>query len=142
MGFIKFRRKVVGNKADFKEQVVVIKGALVATSGAGTPYSLINPLATRLIITKCILDFTTDISATPVELDVGTGANAGGTYNNLIDSKDVGDSPGAAIYDNVDDQGTAGKASQEWGATEYLTVTVTGTPTGLVGNIYIYYRKA
>ena len=141
MGITKFRRKVVGNKADFKEQVVVLKESLDATSGAGTPASISNPLGTRLIVTRVVVDITSPISATPVEMNVGIGGSPYVAYDTLIDGLTVGTPTSADVYDNVDDQGTNGKSTEEWGASEYLTVTVTGTPTGMVGNIYVYYRE-
>jgi len=142
MGYDKHYRTVVGDKAEFKEQVTVYKGALAATTGAGTPFSLVNPLGARCLITRVLVDITTAISATPVEMNVGVGASAGGDYDTLIDGAEIGTPTAADLYDNQDDAGTNGKSSEEWGASEYLNVTVSGTPTGMVGNIYIYYRKA
>lgn len=141
MGITKFRRKVVGSKADFKEQVVVLKEALTATSGAGTPASIENPLGERLIITRLVVDITSPVSDTPVTMSVGVGGSPYVSYDSLIDAVEIGTPTAADIYDNVDDQGTNGKSTEEWGASEYLTVTVTGTPTGMVGNVYVYYRK-
>lgn len=142
MGFDKQRRKIVGKQAEFEEQIICLKGTLTATSGAGTPYSIVNPLGAICIVEKVIIYTTGAISATPVEMNVGIGASASGTYDTLIDGLTVGTPTAAGDFNNIDDQGTNGHATDVWGASEYLTVTVTGTPTGLVGSIYVYYRKA
>lgn len=140
MGFDKFRRKVIGTKAEFTEQVVVIKGAL--TAGSATPYSLVNPYAVALIVNKVVIDLTSPVSTTPVAMSVGIGSTAHTKYETLIDDVVIGTPVAIGLFDNIDDQGTNGKASEKWGATEYLNVFCSATPTGLKGNIYIYCRKA
>jgi len=142
MGYDKFRRKVIGKyQGNFYETQNVLVGALTATTGAGTPYSVVNPLGTALLVTKVVVYTTGAISATPVTLKVGIGSSAGGAYDNLIDDVVVGTPTGAGVFDNSDDKGTNGQNTYIWGASEYLNVTVTGTPTGLVGKVYIYYVK-
>lgn len=110
-------------------------------TGAGTPYSVLNPEGTPLLVTMVVVDITGAVSDTPVEMNVGIGAAATAAYDTLIDGADIGTPTAADVYNNADDGGTNGQAAERWSATEYLTVTVTGTPTGLVGNIYYWYRK-
>jgi len=142
MGFDKLIRKQVGSEAEFSEQLICLKGTLTATSGAGTPYSKLNPLGAICLVDRVIIYTTGAISATPVEMNVGIGASAGGTYDTLIDGLVLSTPTAAGDFNNEDNGGTNGHSTDVWGATEYLTVTVTGTPTGLVGSIYVYYRKA
>lgn len=139
MGIEKFRRKVVGTKADFTEQIVCVKGALAVTA---TPYTLLNPLGVALIVTKVVVDITSAVSATPVTMDVGVGAATNTDYDTLIDGVVIGTPTAIGVYDNEDDKGTNGKATNKWGATEYLNVYTSAAPTGLAGSIYIWYRKA
>lgn len=141
MGMEKFRRKVVGGKADFSEQFSCIKGTLSATTVA--MYGILNPLETDIIVSHIILDIATACSATPVTLDIGCAAATALTSNdNLIDGLAIGTPTVAAVYNSGNDKGTNGAASRKWLAAQYLTVTASATPTSVVGSIYIYYRKA
>ena len=59
-----------------------------------------------------------------------------------MDAVDVGAT--AAIEDNIDNQGTNGKARQrldaKGGTTDYITGSkATGAAAGLAGNAYIFY---
>lgn len=143
MGVDKHYRKVVGKKAEFKEMLMVSSSPLTAVSAAGTPFSLLNPISATAIVTQVIIDITTAVNGTPCTLNCGIGASAAGDYDTLIDGLDIGTPTGAAgVRDNIDDQGTNGQATENWGATEYLNVTTSGSTTGMVATIYIWYRKA
>lgn len=142
MGFEKKYRHVASKfKGSFNETLVCYKGILV-TATVGTPFSLLNPLGSALIVTKVVVDITTGVNSTPVDMNVGIGVSGTLAYDTLIDGAFLGTPVGAGVFDNQDDAGTNGKQTENWGATEYLTVTVTATPTDMVGNIYIWYRKA
>ncbi len=143
MGIEKFRRKVVGTKADFTEQIVSVKGTLSATVGAGKVYSLLNPLGADIIVSHIIIDISTKTSAaTPVTLSAGIAANATTSSDVLIDDLEIGSPTAAAVYNSGNDKGTNGGASRKWLATQYFTITASATPTGMVGSVYIYYRLA
>ncbi|MCX6013510.1 MAG: hypothetical protein NTV30_08920 [Chloroflexi bacterium] len=142
MGIEKFRRKVVGTKADFIEQIVCLKGTLSATVGGGGVYSLVNPLGAGIIISHLILDITTATSATPVTLSAGLGSTATTSADNLIDDLVIGSPTAAAVYNSGNDKGTNGAASRKWISTYYLTITASATPTAMVGYVYVYYRIA
>lgn len=140
MSIIKHRRKVVGGVADYKETIVCLKSALSATTVAMS--GITNPLGADLIITKVIVDITTACSATPVTFDAGCAAAAIGTSNdNLLDGVDIGTPTAAAIYDNITNKGSNGAPTRKWASAKYFTITASGTPTAVVGNVYIYYRK-
>jgi hypothetical protein len=143
MGFDKHYRHVKSqHRGDFQESIMVLEGTFTVPAGAGTPYSVVNPLGTEVIVNKVVVKLTGSISSTPVTMNVGIGASAAGDYDTLIDGAEVGTPEAAVLLDNIDDQGTNGKASEVWGATEYLTAVVSATPTGLTaGKIYIYYTK-
>ncbi len=141
MGMIKVRRKVVGGQAEFKDTIVCLKGALSATGLV--MYSAANPLGVDLIVTKTIIDITSPCSATPVTFDCGCAAtNATTSNDNLLDGVDIGTPTAIDVYDNITNKGNNGKATRKWSSTKYFTIVASGTPTGVAGNVYIYYRKA
>lgn len=144
MGYDKYYRHVLSkNKGSFDETIVCYKGTLTATTSAGTPFSLLNPLKADLIVTKVVVNITSAVTAsTPVLMNVGIGVSGTLLYDTLIDGAELGTPTAIGVYDNQDDAGTNGKQTDKWGAAEYLTVTVEATPTGIAGDIYIWYRKA
>ena len=89
-------------------------------------------------MTKLILDITTEATGAAT-VDAGIAANGTTSADNLIDGADVGSA--ADVIDNIDNQGTNGKASQKWGSSQYLTITPSATLAGLVGYAYIEYIR-
>ena len=140
MGVDKFYRNVVGNKAGFKNSLVAVEADLAASL---TPYSLLNPLGEDLIVTKVVVDLLTASASTPVVINVGcadaTGADGD---DNLIDGAEVSATTTATPYDNITDKGTNGNTIRKWASDEYLTVTLSDTPTGFTGTLYVWYRLA
>ncbi len=122
------------------EQKGALKLALTAstTSTGGDALATLNPGNADLIITKLILDVTTPATGSATA-DIGVGATAATSDDSLLDGVDVGTS--AILADNVDNQGTNGKASVRWPAGEYLTVSPSATLAGLVGNVYVQYVR-
>jgi hypothetical protein len=139
MGIEKVRRKMVGKEAEFEEQIICKKGALFASA---TPISVLNPLGADCIITKFVVDVTTNPTATPVTMDCGVSA-AQASSDTLIDGAQIGGAGiGTYCFDNITNKGTNGLPTKKWTSTHYLKCSLTGTPTGLVGNYYVWYRKA
>ncbi len=124
------------------EQKGCYKEALVAitTTVGGGVFSLLNPEGADLLITRVLLDITTEATGAAT-VDAGIAAAATTSSDTLIDAGDVGSA--AALLDNADatDQGTNGKASRKWGSAQYLTITASATLLGMVGNIYIEYVR-
>lgn len=138
MGIEKFRRKVVAPKGQFRDTINCIKEDLSATA---TPCSIANPLGSDVIILAVVLDITACTTATPCTLDVGCEAVSGAS-DNIIDGLAVG-TPVTGIFNSANDKGTDGAMSRKWEDDKYLNVRfATGTPTGLDGTIYVWYRKA
>ncbi|MEE8599239.1 MAG: hypothetical protein V3S69_07005 [Dehalococcoidales bacterium] len=115
-----------------------LNAAIVTTAGA--VLSILNPEGADLIITRLLLDITTEATGA-ANVDAGIAANGTTSSDTLIDAGDVGSA--AAILDNADatDQGTNGKASRKWGAAQYLTITASATLADMVGNAYIEYMR-
>lgn len=115
------------------------KVALTATTGTtgGGALSLANPEGVDLIVTRLVLDITT-ASTGAATVDAGIAANGTTSSDILIDGKSVAT---AGVFDNVEDQGTNGRGSVKWGASQYLTITASATLAGMVGNAYIEYIR-
>jgi hypothetical protein len=114
---------------------VALTAATVTTGGA--VLSLANPEGVDLIVTRLILDITTQ-STGAATVDAGIAADGTTSSDTLIDGKSVA---AAGVFDNIEDQGTNGKSAVKWGASEYLTITASATLAGLVGNAYIDYIR-
>lgn len=109
----------------------------VTTTTAGGVAAIANPEGIDLIITRAVLYIPTP-STGAATVDVGVAANATTSADNLIDGVSVA---AAGAKDNISDAGTNGKASQVWGATQYVTGTASATLAGMVGYLYIEYLR-
>lgn len=118
-----------------------LSGSLTAatTTTGGDALGLANPEGVDLIITRFILRITTPANGS-ANVDAGVAADATTSSDTLIDEVDVGSA--AALFGNIDDQGTNGQSVEEWGSDEYVTVTPDATLAGLVGTYYIEYVRA
>lgn len=122
------------------EQVGAYKVALVAgtTTAGGDILSLANPEGVDLIITRFIVNVTTEATGAATA-DFGVAANGTTTSDLLLDGVDIGTA--AAIFCNFDDQGDDGQSVLLWGSTQYITGTPSATAAGLVGYAYIEYIR-
>lgn len=122
------------------EQKGAYKVALTAVTGttAGGALSLANPEGEDIIVTRLVLDITTN-STGAATVDAGIAANGSTSSDNLIDGASV--ATAAKVLDNVSDGGTNGKARQKWTSSQYLTITASASLAGLVGNAYIEYIR-
>jgi len=116
-----------------------LTGSLTAatTTTGGDALNLANPEGADLIITRFIINVTTEATGA-ANIDAGVAAT--GTSNDeLLDGVDVGSA--AILDDNINGVVAAEVASAvvEWGADEYLTVTPSATLAGLVGTYYVEY---
>ena len=108
-----------------------------ATSTAvGGVLKLLNPEGANLIITKLVLDITTE-STGAASVDAGTDDAGDASSDNLIDGKSVA---AAGVFDNGANSGTNG-GSAKWAAGEYLVITASATTAGMVGNAYIEWIR-
>lgn len=141
MGFDKHYRKVKGFKAEFDETVNWLAVALTAADTAGGVYAVANPLGSAVIIDKVVIDVTTAATAA-CTLDAGCAAADATTSNdNIIDGLDVNAATGT--FDNITNKGSNGAPTRKWASDKYFTISkATGATAGLVGKVYIRYRKA
>lgn len=123
------------------EQKGALSGDLTAVTGttAGGIMSLANPEGATLIITRFIINLTTEATGSATG-DFGVAANGTTSSDTLLDGVNLG--AAAGIFDNVDDQGTNGQSVLTWGATQFITGTASATLAGLVGSYYIEYIRA
>jgi hypothetical protein len=112
-------------------------GSLTAatTTTGGDALNLANPEGAALIITRFILNITTAATGA-ANVDAGVAASLT-SADDLLDGQDVGTA--AAVFDNIDDQGTNGQSVLLWPAASYVTVTPSATLAGLVGTYHIEY---
>ncbi len=122
------------------EQVGAYKKALTpaTTTAGGDALSLANPEGVDIIVTRLILDITTEATAAAT-VDAGIAANGTTSADTLLDGLNVG--AAAILADNHSSPGTNGLALIKWGASQYLTITPSATLAGLVGNAYIEYVR-
>lgn len=122
------------------EQKGAYRAALTAgtTTTGGDVLSLANPEGADLIITRFILNITTPATGA-ANADAGVAADGTTSSDTLLDGVDIGSA--AAIFCNIDDQGTNGQSVLTWDSDEYITVTPSATAAGLVGYAYIEYIR-
>jgi len=120
------------------EQKGAYRAALVAgtTTTGGDILSVANPEGRDLIITRFIVNVTTAATGA-ANADFGVAADGTTSSDTLLDGQDIGTA--AAIFDNIDDQGTNGQSVLLWASDEYITGTPSATAAGLVGYAYIEY---
>jgi len=123
------------------EQKGALSGDLTAVTGttAGGIMSLANPEGAALIITRFIINLATEATGSATG-DFGVAANGTTSSDTLLDGVNLG--AAAAIFDNVDDQGTNGQSVLTWSATQFITGTASASLAGLVGTYYIEYIRA
>jgi hypothetical protein len=119
-----------------------LTGSLTAatTTTGGDALNLANPEGADLIITRFIINITTEATGAAT---VDAGVAATGTSNDeLLDGTDVGSA--AILVDNLEEvvAGAVAKAVVAWGSAEYLTVTPSATLAGLVGTYHVEYVHA
>lgn len=139
---------VLGNVADAAagqafsriEKIAVVELADANTGGGVLSWE--NEEDTAIIITRLIVDVTTESTAA-CTVDFGTTAvNATTSSDNLLDGVDVA---AVAMFDNLDanDVGTSGKTKQKLAAGDWVTGSMAGgDATDLVGKAYIHYVLA
>lgn len=122
------------------EQKGALKAALTAVTGtaAGGCLKLQNPEGADLIITRVVLDITTK-STGAATVDAGVDDDGATSNDTLLDGLDVGTAAGT--FDNIENQGTNGKAAVKWPTGYYVVITASASLAGLVGNAYIEYIR-
>lgn len=117
-----------------------LKVALTAatTTAVGGVLKLVNPEGVDLLITRFILDITTK-STGAATVDAGVDDDGATSNDTLLDGLDV--NAAAGVFDNIENQGTNGKAAVKWKAGEYVVISASATVAGLVGNAYIEYVR-
>lgn len=122
---------------NFNRATKVARVALAAVDSGGGVFSWANPEAAAVLVTRVILDVTTQTSGA-CTLDVGMTATNGTTSaDNLIDGLSLAT---AGLFDNIEDQGTNGTSRQKVATGKWVTGSVaSGASSGLVGYAYIHY---
>lgn len=114
--------------------------ALAALDTGGGVVGVANPEGVNIIVTKLIV-VTSVVATAACTIDGGIAAAITTSSDNLIDGADVNGALGD--FDNIDDAGTNGKATQSWDSDEFLTISMkTGAAAGLAGYAYIEYIRA
>lgn len=117
----------------------IAKVALAAVDTAGGVLAWANPETGAIIVTRVILDITTQSSGA-CTVDVGVAANGTTLSDILIDGVSVA---AAGLVDNLGNAGTNGKTRQKATAGQFVTGSVaSGASAGMVGSAYIHYLVA
>jgi hypothetical protein len=117
--------------------VKVARVALTAADTAGGVFAWANPTGGTIIVTKVILDVTTQ-STGSCTVDVGVAANGTTSNATLLTGASVA---AVALLDNVTNKGASGLAQKKVTSTQFVTASVaSGASAGLVGFAYIYYH--
>ena len=119
----------------------VAKGTLKAGNADTFAFAWENPEASKIIVTRVLINITTAGGTVSSVLDVGVVANATSTADTLIDGLDLN---ATGIFDNITDKGGNGKSYQvvdeNGGANDYITGKILAQKAdALVGKYYIFY---
>lgn len=121
--------------------VRVAKVALTAGNANAIAFAWQNPLATKVLVHRVMIDITTAGGTGSSVLDVGAVADATSTADTLIDGLDLN---ATGLSDNIENQGTNGKScaklDENGGSTDYITGKILAqNAASLVGYAYIHY---
>ena len=119
----------------------VAKGTLKAGDADAFAFAWENPEASKIIVTRVLINITTAGGTGSSVLDVGVVADATSTADTLIDGLDLNTT---GIFDNITDKGNDGKSRQvvdeNGGTNDYITGKIlTQNAAALVGKYYIFY---
>jgi len=119
----------------------VAKGTLTAGNTNDFAFFWQNPEASKIIVTRVLINITIAGGTGFSVLDVGVVSNATSTADTLIDGLDLNTT---GIFDNITDKGDGGKSRQvvdeNGGENDYITGKIlTQKADALVGKYYIFY---
>lgn len=116
---------------------LILKGNLADTRTGGGVFSVENTYGTDLIVQRITIDCSAGSTGAST-VDVGVGATSTTVADDLLDGVSLTNSTPEPLVDNIDDQGTNGKASQRWASGDFITASEdTGDVTGLAGTYEI-----
>lgn len=100
-----------------------------------------NPEASQIIVSKCILNITTQGATALAVMDIGPCASATSTSDTLLDGVAV---TATGLFDNVTNKGTNGLpqvlVDANGGTNDYITGKIlSAAAAALVGKVYIFY---
>jgi len=119
----------------------VAKGTLTAGNADAFAFVWENPEASKIIVTRVLINITTAGGTDSSVLDVGVVAGATSTADTLINGLDLN---ATGIFDNITDKGINGKSRQivdeNGGINDYITGKILAQKAdALVGKYYIFY---
>ena len=124
------------NKKFNHSDTVFYKQAIVASSGGGGLFNVLNPTGATIVIERLALDLTTGTSSAGT-IDVGVTTTLT-TSDVLIDGVT---SSLAGVFDNITNAGTNGGATVKCTSAQYITGTVSiAAGATLAGSVGIWYR--
>jgi len=112
-----------------------LQAVLAAAAGNAGVLNLVNDTDETFLITDVSVRITTPVAGQTFDCGVGT---AGASLDNLIDG---GSLAAAARLNNALNPGANGKARQYWLPGQAITITASGTPTGLAGTVDVHARR-
>lgn len=113
-----------------------LQGTLKTAAGGGGVFALQNDTDSPILVEDLVVRITTPVAGQT--FDAGIGANANSSADNLIDGASLA---AAARLGNHLNPGNNGRTRALWLPGQWLTITASGTPTGLVGTVDIYGKE-
>lgn len=119
----------------------IAKGSLTPGDAGDFAFTWQNPEASKIIVTRVLINITTAGGTGSSVLDVGVVADATSTADTLIDGLDLN---ATGIFDNITDKGGNGKSRQvvdeKGGTNDYITGKILEqNAASLAGKYYIFY---
>lgn len=117
----------------------IVRVALAAVRTAGGVLSWVNPEAGAILVTRIVLDITTQSTGAST-IDCGyTAASATTLSDDAIDGLSGAT---AGTFDNIENLGTNGKSVLKVATGKWITASeASGDVTGLAGYAYIHYNN-
>ncbi|MEN6537378.1 MAG: hypothetical protein ABFD60_04215 [Bryobacteraceae bacterium] len=113
-----------------------MQATLKASAGGGGVLSIQNDSDKPIFVEDLCVRITTPVAGQT--FDAGIAANGTTSAENLIDG---GSLAAAARLSNSLNPGTNGRSRAIWLPGQFLTITASGTPTGLAGTVDIYGKE-
>ena len=131
---------VAGSASSFSWKMSsVIWQRMALGSGTAVAVQIPNPLGVTCMIANTFVNII-DWSPTTATIDIGTGASASATSDNLIDGLTIGGATTTTgAFSAVNSGGTNGKAAQIWGPTAYVVGRASATATTGVYDVGVAY---
>ena len=110
---------------------------LSANSGNGGVFSFLNPFQAAAFVKTTWLHISGG-TADSGGINIGIGDSAGSAGDDIMDGKSIS---AAGLFNSQDSGGAEGGVGVLLGASQYITGTASGSPSGLDGYVYVEIQE-